>query len=316
MDLTDFYYVPAGAEAAQASPNNPLYIPIRRTPFEDGVPQAAISKTSLAGNTDLYFRGYDMNEPDIYSFEEWKRDVEAYSAENGALPNLMVVALPHDHFGRFDTALAGLDTPETQMADNDYATGLMVDYLSHRPDWAETAIVILEDDAQNGPDHVDAHRSIAYIISPYTKRGGALISTRYTTVNVIRTMEDLLGIDYIGTPDANAQSMSENFTRTADLTPYEVIVPGDLCQTPVDPDLVPACQDASAPKTTAVASRHDGHWWSNATREFDFDGLDRLDAEAFNQVLWSGVKGEDVSYPTQRSGENLRRNRDSLLNQW
>ena len=66
MDLTDFYYVPAGADPAQASPNNPLYIPIRRTPFEDGVPQAAISKTSLAGNTDLYFREYDMNEPDIY----------------------------------------------------------------------------------------------------------------------------------------------------------------------------------------------------------------------------------------------------------
>lgn len=111
MDLTNFYYVPAGADPAQASPNNPLYIPIRRTPFEDGVPQAAISKTSLAGNTDLYFRGYDMNEPDIYSFEEWKRDVEAYAAENGALPNLMVVALPHDYFGRFDTALAGIRYP-------------------------------------------------------------------------------------------------------------------------------------------------------------------------------------------------------------
>ena len=313
MDLTDFYYVPAGANPAQPSPDNPLYIPIRRNPFEDGVPQAAPSKTSLVGNTDLYYRGYDMNEPDIYAFEEWKRDVEAYADANGTLPNLMVVALPHDHFGRFDTALAGLNTPETQMADNDYATGLMVDYLSHRPEWAETAIVILEDDAQNGPDHVDAHRSIAYIISPYTKRGGALISTRYTTVNVIRTIEDLLGIDYIGTPDANARPMSENFTRRADLTPYEVIAPGNLCQASVDPDLVPACQDASKPKTAAVASRHDGRWWASATGEFDFDGLDRLDADAFNQVLWSGIKGEAVAYPSQRSGADLRRHRDLLL---
>lgn len=310
-DLSDFYYVTSG-DPFVPDPNNPLYIPISRTPFDDGIPQAPHSKTSLKGKTDTYFRGYDMKEPDIYAFEEWKRDLEAYIDDNGTLPNLMVMALPHDHFGSFSQAIEGLTTPETQMADNDYAFGLIVDYLSHRPEWRETAIVVLEDDAQNGPDHVDAHRSIAYIVSPYTKRG-SLVSTLYSTVNVIRTIEDFLGIDYIGTTDANAKPMSDLLTRTPDLTPYEAIVPGILCQTPVNPGLVPECQSASVPKSVAVRSRHDGNWWANATRDFDFEAVDHLDADAFNRVLWSGIKGDDVPYPTERHGLDLRGDRAQRL---
>ena len=314
-DLTDFFYVPSGNDPTEFSTENPLYIPIRPDPFADGIPQAPPSKTSLIGKTDVYFRGYDMNEPDIYAFNEWKRDVEAYVDDAGALPNLMVIALPHDHFGRFGTAVAGVNTPDAQMADNDYATGLVVDYLSHRPEWKETAIVIVEDDAQNGPDHVDAHRSLAYIISPYTKRN-ELISTRYTSVNIIRTIEDLLGIDYIGITDANAQPMAENFTRQANLTPYTAILPGNLCQAPVDVEalgLTAACQNPNAPKSVAVRSRHNAAWWANATKVFDFDGVDRLDADEFNHVLWSGIKGDDAPYPTQRGGLDLRHNRQQLL---
>ena len=95
-----------------------------------------------------------------------------------------MVRLPHDHFGDFDNAVAGVNTVPLQMADNDYAVGLLVEKISKSPVWKETAIVILEDDCQNGPDHVDSHRSVAYIISPYTKRK-TLISTNYNTVSIM-----------------------------------------------------------------------------------------------------------------------------------
>jgi YVTN family beta-propeller protein len=316
-DLSDFYYAtsnsnPAVVDPTKPDPGNPLYIPISRTPFQDGIPQGAPSKVSLLDKTDIYFRGYDQKQPEIYAFEEWKRDVEAYKAEHGTMPNLMVMAMDHDHFGNFSNAVAGLRTAPLQMADNDYALGLVVEYLSQQPEWAETAIFVLEDDAQDGPDHVDAHRSLGYIISPYTKLG-KVISTNYNTVSMIRTIEDVLGIDYIGITDANIRPMSDAFRRKGDTTPYRAIVPGNLCQAPVDPALVPACQDPSAPKTVAVEQRHDGEWWAKATEQFDFDQVDRVDSDGFNRVLWSGIKGEDVPYPSDRSGLDLRHNRDRLL---
>jgi DNA-binding beta-propeller fold protein YncE len=141
-----------------------------------------------------------------------------------------------------------------------------------------------------------------------------VVSTRYTTVNVIRTIEDLLGIDYIGMTDANAKPMAENFTRQADLTPYTAILPGNLCQAPVDVEalgLTEACQNPDVPKSVAVRSRHDASWWANATRNFNFDGVDHLEADAFNRVLWTGLKGEDIPYPTERSGLDLSRDRNS-----
>ncbi|MEC4816414.1 MAG: beta-propeller fold lactonase family protein [Scytonema sp. PMC 1069.18] len=311
-DLSDVYYSSSSSTPTQPDPNNQFYIPISPHPFKDGIPQAPATKPSLQGRTDIYFRGYDQKNTDIYSVNEWRRDLEAYIQENGTMPNLMVMALDHDHFGSFGNAVAGVNTPELQMADNDYALGLIVDYLTHRPEWKETAVVVVEDDAQDGPDHVDAHRSLAYIISPYTQTG-QLISTRYTTVNIIRTIEDLLGIDYLGITDANARPMSDAFTTKANLTPYTAIVPGNLCQSPVDPNLVPACQNPDVMKSAAMPISHDKNWWAKATANFYFDGIDKLDAEAFNRVLWTGIKGDEVPYPTARNGRDLRHNREQLL---
>jgi DNA-binding beta-propeller fold protein YncE len=147
--------------------------------------------------------------------------------------------LPHDHFGNESTAIAGLNTPSLQIADNDYAIGKVVDFISHSPYWRNTAIFILEDDAQSGGDHVDAHRSFGYAISPYSKRG-ITISTNYNTVNVLRTIEDLLGIDHLNQSDANAAPMADVFTHTPNFTPYSAIIPGSLCAPPVDPNLVHA----------------------------------------------------------------------------
>ena len=317
MDLSDVYYATSG-DPFKLDPNNPLYIPLSATPFADQIPQAVASKVSLEGRTDLYFRGYDQKYTDIWSFNEWKRDLEAYIAQHGTMPNLMVMALDHDHFGSFSQAAAGVNTPELQMADNDYALGRIVEYLSQRPEWAKTAIFVLEDDAQNGPDHVDAQRTVAYIISPYTRKGGVVVSTHYNTVSMIRTMVDLLGVDYLGMNDANAEAMSDAFKLRPDLTPYTAIVPGSLCNSPVDTQLLlganNACDDPAAKRSVVVKPLRDAAWWAEAMEDFDFEEIDHLgDPEAFNRVLWAGIKGENVPYPSQRSKANLRDNREQLL---
>ncbi len=309
--FVDGNYGTSQEDPTQPDPNNPLYIPISPTPAADNIPQAVAAKTVLLDKTDTYFRGYDQKHPDIYLYNEFARDIDSYLARN-ELPNLMMVRLHHDHFGNFGNAVAGLNTADLQMADNDYAVGLLVEKISKSPVWKETAIVVLEDDCQNGPDHVDSHRSVAYIISPYTKRK-ALISTNYNTVSVLRTMEDLLGIGYMGMNDANIKPMSDAFTREPDFTPYTAVVPGNLCADPVDPNLVPACKNPNVEKTATLPSLRNKQWWAQATKDFYFEVEDKLDPDKFNRVLWSGVKGDNVPYPTERSHADLRKNRTQLL---
>jgi len=230
------------------------------------------------------------------------------------LPNLSLVRLPHDHFGSTSTAIAGLNTPSLQMADNDYAIGKLVDTISHSPYWQNTAIFILEDDSQSGGDHIDSHRSFVYAISPYSKRG-VTISTNYNTVNVLRTIEDLLGIDHLNQSDANAAPMSDVFTNTPDFTPYSAIIPGNLCAAPVDPNLVPACKNSGMQITSALPELHDAAWWAEKLKGFDFHDADRIDAETFNRILWEGIMG-DAPYPAVRSGLDLSGNRAQLLEKW
>jgi YVTN family beta-propeller protein len=291
-------------------PSVPVFIPISPTPFADNIPQAPPTKRALADKTDIYFRGYDQKNADIYLFNEWLRDVK----QNG-LPNLSFVRLPHDHFGDFNQAVAGVNTVPLQMADNDYATARLVEEITKMPEWKETAIFIIEDDCQNGPDHVDSHRSVAYIISPYTKRK-ALVSTNYNTVSMVRTIEDLLGIGYLGINDANAEPMVDAFTRKPNYAGYQAVIPGNLCQAPVDPNLVPDCNNSRVPKTTAMQFKHDAQWWAKATEGMDFGTEDKVDAEKFNRIIWAGMKGEDVPYPEERSGADLRANREELLQKW
>src|SRR5262249_38845910 len=159
---------------------------------------------------------------------------------------------------------------------------------------------ILEDDSQSGGDHVDSHRSFAYVISPYSKRG-VTISTNYNTVNVLRTMEDLLGIDHLNQSDANAAPMVDVFTKTPDFTPCNAIVPAGVRGAPCDPNLVPVCKSAGAKITPKMREFHDAAWWAEKFRGFDFHDADRIDAETFNRVLWEGTMG-DLPYPVERSG--------------
>ena len=184
---------------------------------------------ALADHTDVYFRGYDQTNADFWLFKEWEREFDQYVA-NDNLPNLQFVRFPHDHFGNFGTAIDGVNTVETQMADNDYAVGLLIEKVAKSKYKDNTLIFVIEDDAQNGGDHVDAHRSIALIAGSVVRRG-ALVSTHYTTVSMIRTIVDVLGIEPAGLNDALAEPMADVFKTQAEPWTYTAMVPAVLYST-------------------------------------------------------------------------------------
>ena len=142
-------------------------------PFAAGVIQVAPLEPALAPHTDLYFRGYDQRYPDLWRYNEWKREFDQYVA-NGNLPSLSLVRISHDHMGSFGTALGGVNTPETQQADCDLAMGLMIEAVANSRYADDTLIIITEDDVQDGPDHVDSHRGTAFVVGPVReeRRGG------------------------------------------------------------------------------------------------------------------------------------------------
>ena len=275
----------------------PLYIPISRTPFKDNILQGPPLRPTLREFNDVYYRGFDLSVPDSYHYEEWKREFDGYVA-HGNLPALEIMSLPLDHFGSFGSNVGGLQTPSLEIADNDYALGRLVAAVSNSPYWKDTAIFVVEDDAQDGPDHVDAHRSPGYVISAYTKRH-AVVHTFYNTISMLRTIEDLLGMEHLGMNDANAEPMSDVFDTQPNLTPYVPVLPGSLCLAPVSPDLIPECKDSSVLRTQNVPSLHNGAWWAKATKQFNFKRPDALNTAAFNHLLWRGIKGEGVPYPSR-----------------
>jgi DNA-binding beta-propeller fold protein YncE len=291
---------------------NPGYIPISKAPFAGGIPQAVPTKKSLADRTDLYFRSFDQNNADFYLFQEWEREFDQFVAARN-LPDLSLVRFAHDHFGSFGTALYGINTPGLQMADNDYAVGLLVQKVANSPYKDSTLIFVIEDDAQDGPDHVDAHRSIAYVIGPYVKQG-AVVSARYTTVNMVKTIEALLGVEPSSLFGAAAVPMTEVFDLNQSSWNYNAIVP-DLLRASQLP-LPPATAANSLPRTQQVlASARDKHtagYWQKKLGDMDYEEEDKLDTPRFNREIWRGMMG-GKQYPKQRSGKNLRENRRRLL---
>jgi DNA-binding beta-propeller fold protein YncE len=288
------------------------YIPISRTPFAEKIQQAVPTKKSLMNNTDLYFRSFDQNYADFYLFQEWQREFDQF-VENKNLPSLSLVRLAHDHFGDFGTALYGINTPGLQIADNDYALGLLVQKIANSPYKDNTLIFVIEDDAQNGPDHVDAHRSIAFVAGPYVKQA-AVISERYTTVSMVRTIEALLGVNPTSLYSAVASPMTEIFDLNQSSWNYNAIVP-DLLRTSQLP-LPRATAGNSLPRTKRVLAYaqdlHNAAYWQKRLGDMDYDVEDKLDTERFNRELWKGMLGTRP-YPQIRSGLNLRNNRRALL---
>lgn len=246
-----------------------------RAPHKTKTRVAFPTKASLMNVTDPYFRGFDMKLADYWRYKEWERELDEYAAK-GELPALEIVRLSHDHFGSFGKAEDVVDTPDTQIADHDYAFGLLVEKLSKSPFWAETVIIKVEDDAQNGADHVDAHRSFAIFAGGHVKRG-AVISTPYTTTSVLRTIELLLGLPALGQQDAFARPMEDVFTEAVDTTPFTAIVPPVLRSTRLP---VPR-----PPGALVALPRGDAAWWAMETADYDFSRVDGVPTARFNRLL-------------------------------
>jgi DNA-binding beta-propeller fold protein YncE len=263
-------------------------IPLERDPFKAGLKVFWTTKPALAPVTDPYYRGFDQAFPDYWRFKEWEREFDAMDA-SGKAPSLMLMRLAKDHFGDFQRAIDGIDTVETEMADNDYALGLVVQKIAHSKFASDTLIFVIEDDAQDGPDHVDAHRSIAFVAGPYVKQG-KVVSTPFTTVSVVRTIEGVLGIGPMGLNDALARPMTDVFDRTQAHWTFEPEVPAVLRSTklPLPP---PRTAQAAYPRRTSA-------WWAAAMAGQDFRGEDRLDTTDFNRALWRGLKGDETPYPS------------------
>jgi YVTN family beta-propeller protein len=279
-------------------PGDPALIPLMHDPFGAQVRVAFPTRAQLHEVTDPYYRGFDMKFADFWREAEWEREFDGY-VKDGKLPAFELIRLPHDHLGSFESAIDGVNTPDTQIADKDYALGRIVARVSLSPYWADTVVVALEDDAQNGSDHVDAHRSVLFFAGGHVKRGVKL-SKPYATPSVLRTIELLLGVAPLGQPDAFAPPIEEAFSLTPDMTPFVAQVPAVLRTTQL-----PLPGPATGEKGTRP--RGDAARWAALMRGQDFSRPDALDPEAFNRALACGLRGEACgSVPAVRS-ENVRR---------
>ena len=284
-------------------PYTPLGIPELLDPASTGTTVAYETDGALRPYTDPYFRGFDMTFPDFYRFKEWEREFDTNYAVGG-LPNLTLLRLPHDHTGNFSIAIMGVNTVELDEADNDYAVGLVVQKIAHSRYKDDTLIFVIEDDAQDGGDHVDAHRSIAFVVGPYVKHG-AVVSASYNTLSMMRTIEDILGIGHCNLNDALAVPMADVFDTRQKHWTFRA-VPSDMLYS-TDLPLPPL-----AAGHHILYSTHDSGYWAKVTQGMDFSTEDRIDFNRYNHILWEGLKGSQP-YPSVRSGLDLRANRRDLL---
>jgi YVTN family beta-propeller protein len=191
--------------------------------------------------------------------------------KNGDLPRFIVMSLGEDHT---TGTSPGTFTPQACVASNDLALGRLVEAVSHSKYWPETAIFVIEDDAQNGPDHVDAHRTVGLVISPYTRRHH-LDSTQYQTVSMLRTIELILGLPPLSQYDAAANPMFESFTDQADTTPYA----------------------NRPPRIDLEATNSPVAYGAERSSRMDFSEYDKIDDFELNEILWRAVKGADAPLP-------------------
>src|SRR5260221_467903 len=187
-------------------------------------------------------------------------------------------------------SIDGVNTPELDTADNDYAVGRIVEKVAKSKAYSgNTLVFVIEDDAQDGPDHVDAHRSIAFVAGPYVKQG-AVVSQKYTTVSMIATIVDILGIEHLGTYDALERPMTDAFSKSAKKWDFTAIVP-DILRTTQLP--LPVKTARNSLKQNALSAfyakpRHDAAYWTAKTVGFNFDRAEQADAPAYNLVQWHG----------------------------
>ena len=235
--------------------------------FED----CKASVPTLVDHFDPQYRAYDLDYTDVNRAKRFISELKRFE-QAGEMPACQIVKLPNDHtFG----SRVGKPTPTAMVADNDLALGMIIDGLSRSKFWKDTAVFVIEDDAQNGPDHVDAHRVVALVISPYTKRG-FVDSSLYSTSSMLRTMELILNLKPMSQFDAAARPMYHSFTMTPTLTPFDHVVPKiDLNE-------------------KNVVGAWGAEWCETPDLTRKEDAVDDL---IFNDIIWRSVKGHHSPVP-------------------
>jgi YVTN family beta-propeller protein len=222
--------------------------------------------------------GFPLIVPDVHRAAQFINELRE-AEKTGKFANFNIMLLPNDHTSG---TRPGLQTPEAAVADNDFALGQIVEAITRSKFWPETAIFVVEDDPQAGWDHIDGHRTVALVISPYTRRK-SLDSTNYNQTSMVRTMELVLGLPPMNQFDSTATPMASCFTETPDFTPYEVV-----------PNNIPL--DQMNPETAAITDPAQLHWAKESIK-MDLSDVDRVDEDLFNRILWHARKGSDATYP-------------------
>jgi YVTN family beta-propeller protein len=225
---------------------------------------------ALIGRVDPYYHGWNLEYSDLRRADRFISELHRFEAE-GEMPRLQIIRLPNDHTA---AAKAASLTPKAMVAQNDLALGRIVEAVTHSRFWPRTAVFIVEDDAQNGPDHVDAHRTEALVVSPYSRRA-CVDSTAYTSCSMLASMEYLLGFQPMSQFDAAAPPMRRGFQAAADLSPYAAV--------PARIDL--GQRNPARTRAAAISAR------------MDFTREDANDDQVFNRVLWLSERGERSVMP-------------------
>jgi DNA-binding beta-propeller fold protein YncE len=228
-----------------------------------------------------YYTSWDQRVRDTTRVGQWKRDFDSLVAHH-ALPHLNTLRIINDHT---EGLKKGRPTPFAHCADNDLAVGMFVDYLSKSPVWKESLVLVLEDDAQDGPDHVDAHRSPAYIAGGFVKRH-FVDHTMYSTTSMLHTIELLLGLPPMSQYDAAAEPMWRCFSTEADMTPFM----------------------AKPPQTDIRAINTVENAWQKKSESFDLSKEDLVPDHEFTEVIWKAVKGENSNPPPPRRAAFVKEN--------
>jgi len=247
-----------------------LHVPVGYYQSHSDVP-------SLEKHLDRAYPNFQLQIPDQYRADLFSKDMDAYE-KSGKLPSLNLMWVMADHTAG---SAPGLPTPASMVADNDLATGRIIDKISHSRYWKDTAVFVVEDDTQDGADHVDGHRNVAMIASPYARRG-AVVSTYYSQLNMMRTIEQILGLPPMNTMDLAAVPMSDAFTNKADFTPYTV-----------KPNLIPL--DTMNPAGSKLNAA--GQAWAAWAAKQNFRTEDMVNMAQLNRDIWYAGHGYVTPYP-------------------
>jgi hypothetical protein len=223
------------------------------------------------------FVGFPSRVPDVYRAAEFIKELKDFE-KSGEFPNFIIMLIPNDHTSG---TRPGMPTPRASVADNDLALGQIVEAISGSRFWKETCILVTEDDPQDGLDHVDGHRTVGLVIRAYTKRR-EVISTYYSQINMVRTIEDILGLPPMNQLDMAAEGMTDCFTEKPDFKPYKAV----KNNIPLD--------EMNPPLATLAG---DQLYWAMKSIEQNLDDVDRIDEDTFNRIIWHSVKGYDRPYP-------------------